>query len=313
MTNNAQRTWFVTGASRGFGRALCEAVLARGERLVAAARGRDFGASFARGHPDALAVRLDVTDPGQAQAAVEQAIAHFGRLDVVVNNAGYGHFGAIEELSDDELRRQFEVNLFGVLGVTRAALPQLRRQRSGHIVQISSLNGIEGMVGGGYYCASKFAVEGFSESLAAEVAHLGIKVTIVEPGPHRTGFAGNDSALIAEPIDDYAESVGAAREALAGMDGTHPAIRAEPRRRSSRPSTPTSRRCGCRSGRWRWTTSGRSSRASSTSSSAGATSALPPSSLRRSQGADHSRPDRAAYATAAARDGRRSLARTFAT
>jgi NAD(P)-dependent dehydrogenase (short-subunit alcohol dehydrogenase family) len=222
MTNHAKRTWLVTGASRGFGRALSNAVLARGDRLVATARAQDFVASFGRSHPESLAVRLDVTDPQEAQAAVEQAVARFGRLDVVVNNAGYGHFGAIEELRDSELRQQFEVNLFGVLNVTRAALPQLRRQRSGHIVQMSSLNGIEGMVGGGYYCASKFAVEGLSESLAAEVAHLGIKVTIVEPGPHRTEFASADSALVAEPIDDYAESVGAAREAFAGMDGTQP-------------------------------------------------------------------------------------------
>ena len=220
--NDSRRTWLVTGASRGFGRALSDAVLARGERLVATARGRDFTESFAREHPDALAVPLDVTDPAQARAAVEHAVERFGGIDVVVNNAGYGHFGAVEELSDDELRQQFEVNLFGVVNVTRAALPVLRRQRSGHLVQMSSLNGIEGMVGGAYYCASKFAVEGLSESLAAEVAHFGIKVTIVEPGPHRTSFASAESARVAEPIDDYAESVGQARKAFAEMDGTQP-------------------------------------------------------------------------------------------
>jgi NAD(P)-dependent dehydrogenase (short-subunit alcohol dehydrogenase family) len=220
--NTDERVWLVTGASRGFGRAISEAILARGERLVATARGADFVESFGRGHPEALAVPLDVTDIDQASAAVDQAVEGFGRLDVVVNNAGYGHFGAIEELREDELRRQFEVNLFGTLNVTRAALPQLRRQRSGHIVQMSSLNGIEGMVGGGYYCATKFAIEGLSESLAQEVAHLGIGVTIVEPGPHRTEFASTDSALVAKPIDDYAESVGKAREAFPGMDGTQP-------------------------------------------------------------------------------------------
>jgi NAD(P)-dependent dehydrogenase (short-subunit alcohol dehydrogenase family) len=218
-SNNSERTWLVTGASRGFGRALSEVLLSRGERLVATARDP---AAFEREHPDAFAVELDVTDPEQARAAVEQAVDRFGRLDVVVNNAGYGHFGAIEELTDDELRRQFEVNLFGVLNVTRAALPVMRRQRSGHLVQMSSLNGIEAMVGGGYYCASKFAVEGLSESLAAEVAHLGIKVTIVEPGPHRTEFAGAQSARVADPIDDYAESVGQAREAFADLDGNQP-------------------------------------------------------------------------------------------
>jgi len=216
------RVWFITGASRGFGRALSEAVLARGERLVATARGADFVSGFGEAHPDALTLRLDVTDREQAQAAIAEATERFGRLDVIVNNAGYGHFGAIEELTEEELRQQFEVNLFGVLNVTRAALPQLRAQRSGHIVQMSSLNGIEGMVGGGYYCATKFAVEGLSESLAAELAHLGIDVTIVEPGPHRTEFASEESARSAAPIDDYAETVGAAREAFAQVDGTQP-------------------------------------------------------------------------------------------
>jgi NAD(P)-dependent dehydrogenase (short-subunit alcohol dehydrogenase family) len=217
-----ERVWLVTGASRGFGRALAGALLARGERLVATGRGARFVESFGSSHPEALAVALDVTDAAQARAAVDQAVERFGRLDVVVNNAGYGHFGAIEELRDDELREQFEVNLFGVLNVTRAVLPQLRRQRSGHIVQMSSLQGIEGMVGAGYYCGTKFAVEGLSESLAGEVGHLGIKVTIVEPGPHRTDFAGPGSALLADPIDDYADSVGKAREAFAGMDGSQP-------------------------------------------------------------------------------------------
>ena len=141
---------------------------------------------------------------------------------MVVNNAGYGHFGAVEELTEDELREQLEVNLFGVINVTRAVLPVLRRQRSGHLVQMSSLNGIEGMIGAGYYCAGKFAVEGLSESLAGEVAHLGIKVTIVEPGPHRTSFASPESARVAAPIEDYAESVGQVRQAFAELDGAQP-------------------------------------------------------------------------------------------
>jgi NAD(P)-dependent dehydrogenase (short-subunit alcohol dehydrogenase family) len=214
------RVWFVTGASRGFGRALSEAVLARGERLVATARHPEELADLAERGAEVLP--LDVTDRAAVQAAVARGVERFGRLDVVVNNAGYGHFGAIEELTEEELRGQFEVNLFGVLNVTRAVLPQLRAQRSGHIVQMSSLNGIEGMVGGGYYCASKFAVEGLSESLAAEVAPLGIRVTIVEPGPHRTGFASQESARLAEPMEDYADTVGAARDAFADMDGTQP-------------------------------------------------------------------------------------------
>jgi NAD(P)-dependent dehydrogenase (short-subunit alcohol dehydrogenase family) len=220
--DNQGRVWLVTGASRGFGRAISEALLSRGDQVVATGRGTDFIDSFGRVHPEALALRLDVTDPGAARAAVDDAVARFGRLDVVVNNAGYGHFGAIEELTEEELRRQLEVNLFGVVNVTRAVLPQMRRQRAGHIVQMSSLQGIEAMVGGGYYCASKFAVEGLSESLAGEVEHLGIKVTIVEPGPHRTEFASSQSAEVGEAIDDYAESVGEARKAFADMDGNQP-------------------------------------------------------------------------------------------
>jgi NAD(P)-dependent dehydrogenase (short-subunit alcohol dehydrogenase family) len=226
MTPNNQspiRTWFITGASGGFGRALCDAVRQRGDQLVAT--GRDIR-ELRRAYPDALVLDLDVTDAGAARAAVQRAVAHFGRVDVVVNNAGYGHFGAVEELTDDEMHQQLEVNLFGLLNVTRAALPQLRRQRSGHIVQMSSLNGVVGMVGGGYYVASKFAVEGISESLADEVAPLGIRVIIVEPGPHRTNFAGR-GARLAEPIDDYAETVGAAREAFADLDGKQPG---DPRR-----------------------------------------------------------------------------------
>ena len=221
-TENEERVWLVTGASRGFGRAISEALLDREEHLVATARGADFVESFQHDHPDALAVQLDVTEPDAARNAVDAAVDRFGRLDVVVNNAGYGHFGAVEELTDEDLRRQLEVNFFGVVNVTRAALPELRRQRSGHIVQMSSLNGIEGMAGGGYYCASKFAIEGLSESLADEVAPLGIKVTIVEPSPHRTGFASQNSAEVAPPIDDYAETVGQAREAFAEMDGNQP-------------------------------------------------------------------------------------------
>jgi NAD(P)-dependent dehydrogenase (short-subunit alcohol dehydrogenase family) len=222
MPRKQGRVWFVTGASRGFGRALSRAVDAADERLVATARGRDALEGLREAHPEALSLPLDVTNPGQVHAAVRNAVAEFGRIDVVVNNAGFGQFGAIEELTEDELRGQFEVNLFGMLNVTRAVLPQLRAQRSGHLVQMSSLNGVEGMIGGGCYCASKFAVEGLSESLAAEVAHLGIRVTIVEPGPHRTEFASAQSARVAEPIDAYAESVGAAREAFADMDGTQP-------------------------------------------------------------------------------------------
>jgi NAD(P)-dependent dehydrogenase (short-subunit alcohol dehydrogenase family) len=218
-----ERVWFVTGASSGFGRAVCEAVLEHGDRLVATARHVDaIHALVVQGGQRALALPLDVTDAAAARKAMDKTIAHFGRIDVVFNNAGYGHVGATEELTDEELRQQVDVDFFGVANVTRAALPHMRRQRSGHLVQMSSLNGLEGLPGGAFYAASKFAVEGFSESLASEVAHLGIRVTIVEPAPFRTRFLSDRSAKWSQPIEDYAESVGKVRKMLKGMDGKQP-------------------------------------------------------------------------------------------
>jgi NAD(P)-dependent dehydrogenase (short-subunit alcohol dehydrogenase family) len=217
------RVWFVTGSSSGFGRAIGGAVLDAGDRLVATARDvADLEPLAARDPDRVLALPLDVTDAAAARAVVAKARGHFGRLDVVVNNAGYGHVGAVEELTDARWRRQLEVNLLGVIHVTRAALPVMRQQGSGHFVQMSSLNGIEAMPGGAYYVASKFAVEGFSESLAAEVAHLGIRVTIVEPGPHRTRFANDRSVKWAEPMPEYGPSVGQVREAISELDGNQP-------------------------------------------------------------------------------------------
>jgi NAD(P)-dependent dehydrogenase (short-subunit alcohol dehydrogenase family)/ketosteroid isomerase-like protein len=220
---NSQRVWFVTGASSGFGRAVSRTVLQRGERLVATGRDHDALEALVAPFPErALALRLDVADAGSVRKTVSEAIARFGRIDVVFNNAGYGHIGAVEELNDEELRRQLDVNLLGVIHVTRAVLPHLRKQRSGHLVQMSSLNGVEGLPGAAYYTASKFAIEGFSESLAAEVAHLGIKVTIVEPAPFRTRFLDDRSARWARPIPDYAESVGKSREMLRQLNGKQP-------------------------------------------------------------------------------------------
>jgi NAD(P)-dependent dehydrogenase (short-subunit alcohol dehydrogenase family) len=213
----------VTGATSGFGEAIGKAVLDRGDRLVATGRDPEALQDLVGGRPQqALALRLDVTDAAAAREAVDAAVSRFGRVDVVVNNAGYGHIGAVEEVSDAELRQQLDTNLLGVINVTRAVLPQMRRQRSGHLVQMSSLNGVEGLPGGAYYAASKFAVEGLSESLADEVAHLGIKVTIVEPGPHRTRFLDQRSAKSSEPIGDYADSVGQVREVLDRLDGRQP-------------------------------------------------------------------------------------------
>jgi NAD(P)-dependent dehydrogenase (short-subunit alcohol dehydrogenase family) len=223
MVDTQRRVWFVTGASSGFGNAVGKAVLEHGDRVAASARDLDSIAPLVDEFPDqAVALPLDVRDADAARDAVDEAASRFGQIDVVFNNAGYGHVGAIEELTDAELRQQLDVNLFGVINVTRATLPHMRRQRSGHFVQMSSLNGVEGLVGGGYYTASKFAVEGLSETLADEVAHLGIKVTIVEPGPHRTRFANAKSAKWSEPMEDYEDSVGLARKAIGDMDGNQP-------------------------------------------------------------------------------------------
>jgi NAD(P)-dependent dehydrogenase (short-subunit alcohol dehydrogenase family) len=216
------RVWLITGASRGLGRALAEAVLEDGGRVLVTARETDTIAELPRSYPGwAATTALDVTDPAAADAAVDRAIDEFGRLDVVVNNAGYGLLGALEELSDGELRSQFETNLFGTLNVTRAVLPRMRGQRSGHIVQISSLSGVAPNPGESAYAGTKAAVEAISQSLAQEAGHLGIKVTIVEPGPVRTEFAGPSLAR-ANPIEDYSESVGRVRELLGELDGNQP-------------------------------------------------------------------------------------------
>jgi NAD(P)-dependent dehydrogenase (short-subunit alcohol dehydrogenase family) len=213
------RTWLITGSARGFGWELANAVLARGEHLVATARRpRDLDGLVAEYGDQVRAVALDVTDPEAARAAVRTAVDEFGRLDVVVNNAGYANSAPIEEMAEDDFRAQVEANLFGVVNVTRAALPVLRAQRSGHIVQFSSIGGrVGGTPGMGAYQAAKFGVEGFSEVLNAEVAPLGIKVLIVEPGPFRTEWS-TTSMVRAEVGPDYEQTVGEVnrmREAMA--------------------------------------------------------------------------------------------------
>jgi NAD(P)-dependent dehydrogenase (short-subunit alcohol dehydrogenase family)/ketosteroid isomerase-like protein len=216
------RVWLVTGAASGFGQAIARAALDNGDAVIAIDRDRSVQA-LADQHPGrAFSLPLDVRDPVAVRAAVGDAVSLLGRIDVVFNNAGYGHVGAAEELTDQELRDQLDVNLFGVINLTRAVLPYLRRQRSGVLVQMSSLNGVEGLAGGSYYAASKFGIEGFSESLADEVAPLGIAVMIVEPGPHRTRFLASTSARWAAPTPDYDGTVGAAREMLRKLDGRQP-------------------------------------------------------------------------------------------
>jgi len=214
------RTWFITGASTGFGRTLAEEVLKAGGKVVATARNRDRVSDLETKYPQrAKAVALDVTDAGQLDSAVTQAFAQFGQVDVLVNNAGYGLAGAIEEVSEAEYMPMVETNVFGLLRVTRAFLPHLRKQRSGHILNLSSIGGLVASPGMGYYNATKFAVEGLSEALAAEVAPLGIRVTIVEPGPFRTDFLGRSGVVAKERIADYDATAGNMRKYFAENDG----------------------------------------------------------------------------------------------
>jgi NAD(P)-dependent dehydrogenase (short-subunit alcohol dehydrogenase family) len=193
------KTWFITGASKGFGREWAEAALERGDRVAATARKVETLDALVERYGDAiLPLQLDVTDRAGDFTAVQRAAEHFGRLDVVVNNAGYGHFGVIEELTEDEVRAQLETNFFGALWVTQAALPILRAQGSGHIIQVSSIGGISAFPTVGAYHASKWALEGFSQALAQEVAGFGIHVTLIEPGGFSTDWAGPSSTRSAE-------------------------------------------------------------------------------------------------------------------
>jgi NAD(P)-dependent dehydrogenase (short-subunit alcohol dehydrogenase family) len=199
----AQRTWFITGASRGFGREWTIAALERGDRVVGTARDTDTTKDLVEKYPDTfLALPLDVTDRDAAFAAVKQAHDHFGELDIVVNNAGYGHFGMVEEISEQEARAQIETNLFGALWVTQAALPYLREAGKGHILQVSSIGGITAFATVGMYHASKWGLEGLSQALSIEVKDFGIHVTLIEPGGFSTDWSG-PSAKHSKPIPAY--------------------------------------------------------------------------------------------------------------
>src|SRR3984885_7361677 len=225
MTNSTNisqtgKIWFITGASTGFGRLLAEEVLKAGGKVIATARKLDKVSDLERKYPDgAKALALDVTNEGEVNAAVEQAVARFGRVDVLVNNAGYGVAGAIEEVSEAEFMPMFETNVFGLLQVTRAFLPHFRKQRSGHILNLSSIGGVVAGPGIGMYNATKFAVEGISEALAAEVAPLGIRVTIIEPGPFRTDFLGRSGVIAKTRLADYDSTAGSMRKYFAENDG----------------------------------------------------------------------------------------------
>ena len=214
------QTWFLTGCSSGFGRRLVAAARAQGQRVVATAR--DLTSIRDLAGPNCTVLTLDVTEPGSIASAVREAHAVLGRLDVVINNAGYGLLGAVEECTDDQVRRCMETNYFGPLNVIRAVLPILRQQRSGHIVNVSAAAALANYAGFGVYGAAKAALELTSESLSAELRPLGIKVTLVQPGPFRTNFIVRGLDKATPRIDDYAPSVGKFAGFLAAIDGRQP-------------------------------------------------------------------------------------------
>lgn len=221
-TNNTQagKVWFITGASTGFGREMAEQLLADGAKVVATARKPEQLSDLAAKYPEtALILPLDVTKDAAVQSAVEKTLAKFGHVDVLVNNAGYGTAGAVEEVTEAEFMPMYETNVFGLIRVTKALLPQFRERRSGHIVNLSSIGGLVGLPGWGLYNSSKFAVEGLSESLFVELAPLGVKVLIVEPGPFRTDFLGRSGQEAAKQIADYDQTAGKTREYMKTNDG----------------------------------------------------------------------------------------------
>lgn len=217
------RVWLITGCSTGFGRELARAVLARGERVVVTARDPESVRDQVAGRErQAVAVRLDVTDREQAEGTVREAERAFGRVDVLVNNAGIGYFGAVEESEEAEVRRMFEVNVFGLARMIHLVLPGMRARRRGHIVNIASIGGLRAFPAVGYYNATKFAVVGLSEALALETAPLGIHVTIVEPSGFRTDWAGRSANEAPDEIADYAETAGKNRRSIRRASGNQP-------------------------------------------------------------------------------------------
>lgn len=217
------RTWFITGASRGFGTLIAEHALRAGDAVIATARKPKDITDRLGEHPNLLAVRLDVTNEEEALQAVAEGIKRFGRIDVAINNAGFGVLGAVEETSASETERLFATNVFGVLNVIRAVLPHMRRQRSGHIINISSIGGYQAYLGWGVYGSTKFAVEGITEALYQEVAPLGIHATVVEPGFFRTDFLDDQSLMkTVLELSDYDETVGAMRKFAASANHAQP-------------------------------------------------------------------------------------------
>jgi len=214
------KVWFITGCSTGFGRELAKEVLASGHRAVVTARNPDDIKDIVELHKDtAIALKLDVTKAEEIRAAVEEAKRKFGQIDVLVNNAGIGYFGAIEESEEDEVRRMFEINFWGLAHMTNAVLPTMRAQKSGHIVNIASIGGLVGFPGVGFYNATKFAVDGYSEALSKEVKPLGIKVTVIAPSGFRTDWAGRSANDTKNKIEDYQSTAHTNQDTIRGYSG----------------------------------------------------------------------------------------------
>jgi NAD(P)-dependent dehydrogenase (short-subunit alcohol dehydrogenase family) len=221
--SSSSRVWFITGTSTGFGRLLAQELLRRGNRVIATARDIAKVEDLVHQYPaTARALTLDVTNPAQIESVAQQAIAAFGHVDILVNNAGYGLNGAIEEVSEEEFEPMFQTNIYGLIRTTRAFLPHFRQRRTGHIFNLSSVSGLIGGAGWGFYNATKFAVEGFSEALAGEMKPLGVHVTVIEPGPFRTDFLGRSGKLAAKEFPEYKDTAGKARDYLKTQAGKQP-------------------------------------------------------------------------------------------
>ena len=218
-----KKVWFITGCSTGFGRELAKEVLEQGYNVVVTARKTADVADIVSTYPDnAIAIQLDVTKKEEIANAIAVAMNRFGQIDILVNNAGIGYFGAIEESEEDEVRRMFEINVFGLSNMIKAVLPIMRKQRSGHILNVASIGGIAAIPALGFYNATKFAVDGLSEALYKEVAHLGIKVTIIAPSGFRTNWAGSSAKNTSVVIDDYEPSAHQNMKNLRGYSGSQP-------------------------------------------------------------------------------------------
>jgi len=221
--SSASRVWFITGCSSGFGLLLAHELLRRGDRVIATARDASKLDDLLTLYPDtARTFMLDVTKPAEIESVARLALTAFGHVDVLVNNAGYGVNGAIEEVAEDEFEPMFQTNIYGLIRTTRAFLPHFRERRSGHIFNLSSIGGLIGGAGWGFYNTTKFAVEGFSEALAGEMKPLGVHVTVIEPGPFRTDFLGRSGKLAANELPEYAQTAGKAREYLRTQAGKQP-------------------------------------------------------------------------------------------